>query len=122
MKDYFVSQFYITRDDLITRKVGLFTSIGCPDSGGRGSNYRATGDSVLVRVSLSRRRYNSAFVAGFSDLEYFVFFSSMTMSCFPLDFRQVGYDEQSKFYGSNNFAWGQVLQNLTRVVESRNLT
>ena len=84
-----------------------------------------TGPRVIpfwVRVSLSRRRYNSAFVAGFSDLEYFVFFSSMTMSCFPLDFRQVGYDEQSKFYGSNNFAWGQVLQNLTRVVESRNLT
>jgi uncharacterized protein YndB with AHSA1/START domain len=36
-----------------------------------------------------------------------------------LDFRQVGYDEQSEFFGSNNFAWGQVLQNLKQVVESR---
>ncbi len=36
-----------------------------------------------------------------------------------LDFRQAGYDEQSKFFGSNNFAWGQVLQNLKQVVESQ---
>jgi uncharacterized protein YndB with AHSA1/START domain len=35
-----------------------------------------------------------------------------------LDFRQIGYDEQSEFFGSNNFAWGQVLQNLKEVVES----
>jgi uncharacterized protein YndB with AHSA1/START domain len=36
-----------------------------------------------------------------------------------LDFRQSGYDERSEFFGSNNFAWGQVLQNLKQVVESQ---
>jgi hypothetical protein len=36
-----------------------------------------------------------------------------------LDFCQAGYDEQSEFFGSNNFAWGQVLQNLKQVVESQ---
>ncbi|HSB69256.1 MAG TPA: SRPBCC domain-containing protein [Candidatus Methylomirabilis sp.] len=36
-----------------------------------------------------------------------------------LDFRQTGYDEQSEYFGSNNFAWGQVLQNLKQVVESQ---
>jgi uncharacterized protein YndB with AHSA1/START domain len=36
-----------------------------------------------------------------------------------LEFRQVGYDEQSEFLGSNKVAWGQVMQNLKRVVESR---
>ena len=36
-----------------------------------------------------------------------------------LDFRQVGYDEQSEFFGSNNFAWAQVMQNLRKVVESQ---
>ena len=36
-----------------------------------------------------------------------------------LDFRQVGYDEHSEFFGSNNFAGGQVMQNLKRVVESQ---
>ena len=36
-----------------------------------------------------------------------------------LDFRQTGYDERSTFFGSNNFAWGQVLQSLKRTVESR---
>lgn len=35
-----------------------------------------------------------------------------------LDFRQIGYDEQSEFFGFNNFAWGQVLQNLKTVVDS----
>jgi hypothetical protein len=35
-----------------------------------------------------------------------------------LDFRQAGYDERSDFFGSNNFAWGQVLQKLKQVVES----
>ena len=34
-----------------------------------------------------------------------------------LDFRHVGYDERSEFFGSNNFAWGQVLQNLKLVLE-----
>ena len=36
-----------------------------------------------------------------------------------LDFSQVGYDEQSKFFGSNNVAWEQVLQNLKRTAESQ---
>ena len=36
-----------------------------------------------------------------------------------LDFRQVGYDEQSKFFEFNRDAWGQVLQNLRKVVESQ---
>ena len=35
-----------------------------------------------------------------------------------LDFRQSGYDAQSEFYGSNNFAWAHVMQNLKQVVES----
>jgi len=35
-----------------------------------------------------------------------------------LDFRQTGYDEHSRFFGSNNFAWAQVLQNLKRVLEA----
>jgi uncharacterized protein YndB with AHSA1/START domain len=34
-----------------------------------------------------------------------------------LDFRQTGYPEDSPFFGSNNFAWSQVLANLKRVVE-----
>jgi hypothetical protein len=36
-----------------------------------------------------------------------------------VDFRHTHYDEQSKFLGFNNFAWGQVLQNLKQVVESQ---
>ena len=36
-----------------------------------------------------------------------------------LDFRQTGYDERSQFLESNTRAWGQVLQNLKKVVESR---
>ena len=36
-----------------------------------------------------------------------------------LDFSQVGYDEQSEFFGSNNAAWEQVLQNLKRTAESQ---
>ena len=35
-----------------------------------------------------------------------------------LDFCQIGYDERSEFLESNSAAWGQVLQNLKRVVES----
>jgi uncharacterized protein YndB with AHSA1/START domain len=35
-----------------------------------------------------------------------------------LDFRQAGYDERSEYFESNKAAWGQVLQNLRRVVES----
>jgi uncharacterized protein YndB with AHSA1/START domain len=35
-----------------------------------------------------------------------------------LDFRQVGYDEQSEFFEFNKVAWGQVMQNLRKVVES----
>jgi uncharacterized protein YndB with AHSA1/START domain len=36
-----------------------------------------------------------------------------------LDFRQTGYDEASVFFRSNDVAWGQVLQNLKRVLESQ---
>lgn len=36
-----------------------------------------------------------------------------------VDFRQTGYDEQSAFFASNRDAWGQVLQNLKHVLESR---
>ena len=36
-----------------------------------------------------------------------------------LDFRQTGLDDQSEFFGFNNFAWGQVLQNLKQVAESQ---
>jgi uncharacterized protein YndB with AHSA1/START domain len=36
-----------------------------------------------------------------------------------LDFRQVGYDEESEFFEANNVAWRQVLQNLKQVLESR---
>ena len=35
-----------------------------------------------------------------------------------LDFYQSGYDEGSEFYESNRAAWGQVLANLKKVVES----
>jgi uncharacterized protein YndB with AHSA1/START domain len=35
-----------------------------------------------------------------------------------LDFTQTGYDEGSEFFDSNKSAWGQVLQNLKRIVES----
>ncbi|HEV2855285.1 MAG TPA: SRPBCC domain-containing protein [Thermoanaerobaculia bacterium] len=36
-----------------------------------------------------------------------------------LDFYQTGYDERSEFFGFNNSAWGQVVQNLKQVVESQ---
>jgi uncharacterized protein YndB with AHSA1/START domain len=36
-----------------------------------------------------------------------------------LDFYQTGYDEGSEFFGSNNSAWGEVLQNLKQVMESQ---
>jgi uncharacterized protein YndB with AHSA1/START domain len=36
-----------------------------------------------------------------------------------VDFRQTGYDEQSEFFESNRAAWGQVLENLKRVLEAR---
>lgn len=35
-----------------------------------------------------------------------------------VNFRHAGYDEQSPFYGFNNFAWGQVLKSLKENVES----
>jgi uncharacterized protein YndB with AHSA1/START domain len=35
-----------------------------------------------------------------------------------LDFRQSGLNEDSEFFGRNNFAWGQVLANLKKVCES----
>jgi uncharacterized protein YndB with AHSA1/START domain len=36
-----------------------------------------------------------------------------------LDFRQIGYDEHSEYFGYNNFAWGCVLQELKKWCESR---
>jgi hypothetical protein len=36
-----------------------------------------------------------------------------------LDFYQTGYDERSEFFGSNDSAWAEVLQNLTQVVGSQ---
>jgi uncharacterized protein YndB with AHSA1/START domain len=36
-----------------------------------------------------------------------------------VDFRQTGYDERSEFFASNTAAWGQVLENLKRVLEAR---
>jgi len=36
-----------------------------------------------------------------------------------VDFHQTGYDERSEFFESNKAAWGQVLQNLKRVLEAR---
>src|SRR5262245_55035522 len=35
-----------------------------------------------------------------------------------LDFRQTGYNEQSPFFEFNKNAWGEVVQNLKRVVEA----
>ena len=35
-----------------------------------------------------------------------------------VDFRQTGYDERSPFFASNTTAWGQVLQNLKRVLDA----
>jgi uncharacterized protein YndB with AHSA1/START domain len=35
-----------------------------------------------------------------------------------VDFHQTGYDETSRFFDSNRAAWGQVLQNLKRAMES----
>ncbi len=39
-----------------------------------------------------------------------------------VDFRHAGYDETSEFFGFNNFAWGQVLQNLERLCESQEMS
>jgi uncharacterized protein YndB with AHSA1/START domain len=36
-----------------------------------------------------------------------------------VNFRQTGYDERSQFFRFNRDAWGEVLQNLKRVVESQ---
>ncbi len=36
-----------------------------------------------------------------------------------VDFRQVGYDEQSQFFEFNKVAWGEVMQNLKKVLESQ---
>jgi uncharacterized protein YndB with AHSA1/START domain len=38
-----------------------------------------------------------------------------------LDFRQTGYDAQSRFLASNTSAWADVLQDLKRVVESHRI-
>ena len=36
-----------------------------------------------------------------------------------LDFHQLGYDERSPFYQTNQAAWGEVLKSLKRAVEAR---
>ena len=36
-----------------------------------------------------------------------------------LDFYQTGYDERSEFFEFNNSAWGEVVQNLKKVVEAQ---
>jgi len=36
-----------------------------------------------------------------------------------LDFRHTGYNENSEYFGYNNFGWGVALQNLKRVCESQ---
>ncbi len=50
---------------------------------------------------------------------HFIFELAERGGATTLDFRQDGYDDRSVFLGSNNFAWGQVLQNLKQVVESQ---
>ena len=39
-----------------------------------------------------------------------------------LNFSQTNYDETSRFYGFNNHAWGQVLENLKKVCETNKPT
>ena len=49
---------------------------------------------------------------------HFIFELSGHGRATDVDFRQTGYDERSAFFNSNTEAWGQVLQNLKRVVET----
>ena len=72
-----------------------------------------TGTHFIFEIA-ERQSAAASAECGFADL-----------SCQPgsghittLDFRQTGYDEESEFYGFNNFAWAQVLSNLKRVCES----
>jgi uncharacterized protein YndB with AHSA1/START domain len=50
---------------------------------------------------------------------HFIFELSASGNVTTLDFRQTGYDEQSRFYDSNNLAWKQLLQHLKQVIESQ---
>jgi uncharacterized protein YndB with AHSA1/START domain len=49
---------------------------------------------------------------------HFIFELSGHGRATDVEFRQTGYDERSAFFNGNTEAWGQVLQNLKRVVES----
>jgi len=49
---------------------------------------------------------------------HFIFELSGHDTATDLDFKQTGYDDRSAFFNTNKDAWGQVLQNLKRVVES----
>src|SRR5262245_16809372 len=48
---------------------------------------------------------------------HFIFELSRRDGTTDVNFRQTGYNERSSFFNSNRDAWGQVLQNLKRVVE-----
>ena len=50
---------------------------------------------------------------------HFIFELARRGESTAVDFRQSGYDERSAFFNSNRDAWGQVLQNLKRVVETQ---
>jgi tetratricopeptide (TPR) repeat protein/uncharacterized protein YndB with AHSA1/START domain len=50
---------------------------------------------------------------------HFIFELADTGGATTVDFYQTGYDERSEFFEFNSSAWGQVLQNLKQVVESR---
>jgi uncharacterized protein YndB with AHSA1/START domain len=49
---------------------------------------------------------------------HFIFELSGHGGTTEVDFRQTGYDEGSAFFNANKDAWGEVLQNLKRVVET----
>jgi len=49
---------------------------------------------------------------------HFIFELSGHDTATDLDFKQTGYDDSSAFFNTNKDAWGQVLQNLKRVVET----
>jgi uncharacterized protein YndB with AHSA1/START domain len=49
---------------------------------------------------------------------HFIFELSEHDGATDVEFTQTGYDERSAFFNGNTEAWGQVLQNLKRVVET----
>ena len=50
---------------------------------------------------------------------HFIFEINDAGSATTVDFYQTGYDERSEFFEFNSSAWGQVLQNMKRAVESQ---